>query len=867
MTGRLKFVAVVALALSASWAARPRPQTVGADARPSRGPAAVRDFLEAHCHACHDSAAKKGGLDLTSLKFDLADAETFATWVKVHDRVRDGEMPPGKKARPDDAARAPFLKALAGPMIAADDARVRREGRAAWRRMNRYEYENTLRDLLGAPWLQVKEMLPEDGEAFRFNKVGEALDVSHVQMSRYLAAAEYALREVMAHETARPVTETKRFYAREQPAFSRRVQFSQFNRAPERATFPIVGHASDVPALEGKAPMTVGEKDPGRRELEAMGVVASTYEPLEIKFDRFKAPAAGRYKLRINAHSFWAGPESAERWWKPSRHVAAAGRTREPVSLYAETPPRLLRKLGSFEVGPEPAVSELEVYLLKGETIRPDAVRLFRSRPPGGWRNPLAQRDGQPGVAFRWLEVEGPISDAWPGQGHRLMFGDLPIKTGAKAEAEITTKDAHADAKRLLRAFLRQAYRRPLREEDVQPFLKLSQTALASGSGFSEAMITTYSAVLCSPAFVTLEERAGPLDDHALGARLSYFLWNSAPDATLRSLAERGALRKPAVLRAQVGRMLADARSRRFVEAFLDYWLDLRKVNNTSPDAALYADYYLDDFLVESAADETRAFFAELLRGDLPARNLVASDFVMVNERLAAHYGLPAAPGVGIRRVTLPQDSPRGGLLTQASVLKVTANGTTTSPVLRGVWIMERILGKPAPPPPAAVPAVEPDTRGAVTIREQLDKHRTQQSCNVCHAKIDPPGFALESFDVLGGWRERYRALGEGEKAPGISKAGHFFEFRYAQPVDASGVLPDGRRFEGVREFKRFLLQDERQVARNLAGQLVTYATGAPVRFGDRPKVEAILDRAAATGYGVTSLIHSIVESELFQNK
>ena len=207
------------------------------------------------------------------------------------------------------------------------------------------------------------------------------------------------------------------------------------------------------------------------------------------------------------------------------------------------------------------------------------------------------------------------------------------------------------------------------------------------------------------------------------------------------------------MLRAQTERMLTDAKSRRFVDAFLDYWLDLRRIVATAPDEGLYPDYYLDDLLAESALDETGAFFAELLRGDLPARNLVASDFAMLNEKLAEHYGLPAVAAVALRKVALPADSVRGGLMTQASVLKVTANGTTTSPVLRGAWILERLLGQPPSPPPPSVPAVEPDIRGASTIRQQLDKHRTLESCATCHTKIDPPGFALESFDVMGGYR------------------------------------------------------------------------------------------------------------------
>lgn len=873
MTERIKWILVVALALFVGWAMM-MPQTPLADANAQQtGVVSTRSFLETNCFACHNSATKKGNLDLTALKPDFADAATFAVWVKVHDRVHDGEMPPKAAPQPGEAERKAFLKLLAAPMMAAEAARIRREGRSVLRRMNRYEYENTLRDLLDAPWLQIKELLPEDGERYRFNKSGEALGVSHVQISRYLSAAEHALREVMARTETQPETVTKRYYAREQRAFTNHIEFSQFNTHTERATFPLIGNEADVAVLEKKAPMTVGDKDPVKRELEGMGVVASSYEPLEIRFNQFKAKVPGRYKLRLMAHSFWAGPQPGDKWFHPSRTEAFPGRTHEPITLYAEIPPRQMRYLANVDVSPEPSVQEVEVYLLKDETIRPDAVRLFRSRPPN-WRNPLAEKDGQPGVAFRWLEVIGPIYDAqteWPGNGHRLMFGDLPFKKNAKGQIEVVSTNPHADAEKLLRNFLQRAYRRPqassFGEEETQRFLKLVDVSLKNGDSFTDAMITAYSAVLYSPAFTTLEEKPGRLDDFALASRLSYFLWNSAPDAKLRELAAQGALRKPTILRAQVDRMLADARAQQFVNAFLDYWLDLRKVNITSPDELLYCDYYLDDHLVESATFETRAFFAELVRGDLSARNLIASDFVMVNERLAKLYGLPGVQGSQIRRVALPPDSVRGGLLTQASVLKVTANGTTTSPVVRGAWMMERILGKPAPPPPAGVPAVEPDIRGATTLRQQLEKHRTNPSCNTCHAKIDPAGFALENFDVFGGWQDKYRALAEGEKAPGVGKNGQKFAFRYIQPVDASGQLPDGQKFQDVRELKRLLLKDERQIARNLTNQLLVFATGANVQFSDRPKVEALLDRASKTDYGVKSLIHLLIESEMFRNK
>jgi hypothetical protein len=826
---------------------------------------AAQSFLRQNCLTCHNKTNASGGLDLTTA-FRPQEAKNFSLWVKVHDRVAAGEMPPKTVTQPSPAARNNFLAALSQPLSAADAAQVRREGRSTWRRMNRYEYENTLRDLLDAPWLQIKEMLPEDGLSARFNKVGDALDVSHVQMSRYLAAADYALREAMAPQPTQPETTTRRFYAREQRSFAGLAHPETYEGEQVRLVFPILDNAADIPALTRTGPITVGANDPEKREREAMGMVASSYEPIQPRFDRFRAPVAGRYKLRLRAHTFWTAPNSERRWWTPSMKAVSAGRTHEPVSLYASSPPQQLRKLGSVDVSPQSTVGEIEVELLKGESILPDPARFFRSRPPA-WHNPLAEKDGQPGVAFQWLEVEGPLYAAWHTRGQKLMFGDLPVKADGRNQVEVVSTDPDKDGARLIRGFVQRALRRPAQDADVQPFVKLFQTARKTGAGFTDALLTAYTGVLCSPAFVTLEEKPGRLDDHALAARLSYFLWNSEPDTTLRSLADRGVLHTPNVLSAQTERMLADPKSQRFVSAFLDYWLDLRKTGNTSPDETLYPDYYLDDYLVESSVEESRAFFSELMHKNLPARNLVASDFVMINERLATLYGIKGVQGSKMRRVTLPANSVRGGLLTQASVLKVTANGTTTSPVLRGAWITERILGQPVPPPPPSVPAVEPDIRGAATIRELLAKHRTDATCNSCHVKIDPPGFALESFDVFGGWRDYYRALGDGEKIPGFGKNGQPFVFHAAQKVDPSGVLPDGRSFRDVREMKRLLAQDERQIARNLVRQLVTYSTGASVRFSDKPKVEAILSNAKSGGYGVKSLIHGIINSELFRNK
>jgi mono/diheme cytochrome c family protein len=835
---------------------------------------ALPPFLEKNCVECHDADAKKGGLDLTALKSDLSDPKSFEVWVKVFDRTANGEMPPKKKARPDAGQQSAYLADLSARLLRQDAARITAQGRTVERRMNRFEYENAVRDLLQAPWLDLKEILPEDTEAFRFNKSGQALDVSHVQLQRYLTAAEEGLKSAFLSSVEKPDAKPRRYYARQQGSYTGKMKFSEFNMSPERATFPTLGFAGQPAVRRGEAPMTVGKADPKLRDEEGVGVVHGAYEPVEPSFGSFHAPAAGRYKLKLCGHSVWVGPgkptgKGPTRWYIPDLDDITKGRRPEPVTVYALTHPRVLRRIGNVDFNPDPTVNEIDVVLKAGETIQIDTVRFYRSRPGASRsQNPLATPEGQPGLVMRWIEVEGPLAPKWPAAPYEVMFDGLPLKraVGSPLRYDVETNDAPKDAERLLRRFVRQAYRAPVSAQEEIRFLPVILGAMKSGSTFAEAMLSGYTAVLCSPSYLYLQEKPGRLDDHALAARLAYFLWNSPPDAQLRAVADAGSMRDPKVLRAQAERLLADPRSARFVDTFTDYWLDLRKAGANDPDNLLYPDYYLDDHLVESARDESRATFAELLRADLPARNIVDADFVFVNERLAALYQLPPVSGGKLRKVSLPKDSVRGGFMTQAAVLKVTANGTTTSPVIRGAWIMERVLGRKPPPPPASVPAVEPDTRGAVTIRQQLDKHRTLESCSSCHTKIDPPGFALESFDVMGGFRERYRAL-DGKKAEtGIGKNGQKYAFHNALGIETYGDL-DGRKFKDIREFKKIVAAEERLLARNIVGQLAVFATGAPVGFADRPKVEAILDQAKGGHYGVRELVHGLVSSELFLNK
>src|SRR5687767_14323399 len=312
-------------------------------------PAPVRKFIEKNCAECHDADVQKAGLNLVELDFNPANSTNFPKWVLIHDRVDHGEMPPAKKDRPDAKELASFKTWLSTSLAEADEKRIAKEGRATRRRLNRYEYESALRDLLSAPWLQIRDALPEDGELERFNKVGEALDMSHVQMARDMSAADYDLRQVMAPYAERPETKPQRYYTREQRSFTGPMKFNEFNTAPERATFPVLGFEGQPAVRRGEAPVSYAELNPELRELEGVGVVASAYEPIEPKFNNFRAPVPGRYKLRFNAHTVWVGPGPTNKWFIPDLDNISKGRRDEPVSITAEIPPRLLRHLRSEE--------------------------------------------------------------------------------------------------------------------------------------------------------------------------------------------------------------------------------------------------------------------------------------------------------------------------------------------------------------------------------------------------------------------------------------------------------------------------------------------------------------------------------------
>jgi hypothetical protein len=873
-------------------------------------------FIQKNCATCHNSKAPAARLDLSTLNFEPGNPDNFATWIKVYDRVSAGEMPPAPMPRPPAESITQFVNSLSAAMTAYERGVATERGRAGLRRLNAYEYENAVRDLLNVPWVEIKSKLPQDGEVWRFNKIGTALDISHVQLARYMSSADYALREAVAAKLVLPPSTTTRIYARQEPSM-RNYRPREGNTRTDRLSFPVLDSHAQPDVRAGRSPISSEDT----KEREAVGRVSSIFSDAGgFSWSSFRAPAAGRYRIRVKGYTIWVSGGGVDHWnyvgfgdekvaylnqstyHRPNSDEVWLGRRNEPIGVYAQSSGQS-RPLAAFDFTPEPSVQEVEVLLSPNEVIQTDPMRLFRTRVNGSeeaYVNPLAQKDGMPGVAFQWFEVEGPLPDPDATAGYRLMFGELPLRRLEQGETgrvtvqtvapagtppgggagrgrfermqdvgvEVVSNHPHEDADRLIRGFLARAYRRPVEEAHAKRFVQLFDQQFELGHGFTKSLLSVYDAILCSPGFLYVEEMPGKLNDYALATRLSLFLWNSPPDAELRAVAAQQQLSKPEVLQAQTDRLLRDAKARRFIDAFTDYWLDLRKIDDSSPSTTLYNDYELDDPLKLAAVEETRLFVQELFNRNLPARTIIDSDFTFLNERLAKHYGIPGVTGAAMRKVALPKDSVRGGLMTQASILKVTANGTTTSPVTRGVWIIERILGSHISPP-AGVPALEPDIRGAVTIRQQLDRHRADPTCAACHRNIDPPGFALESFDVMGGWRDRYRAFAEDAKPePGIGLSGQAFAFHYGLPVDSAGTLRDGRSFKDIREFKRLLLDhDERTVARNLIGQLVTYATGAPIGFSDRKQVDQILDQTLGSSYGVRDIVHGIAGSDLFRNK
>jgi hypothetical protein len=691
--------------------------------------------------------------------------------------------------------------------------------RAVMRRLNRTQYEYTVRDLLGIH-LELKEMLPEESAAGGFDNVGDALHVSSFLMERYLDAAEKSLHVAIANQP--------------QPPFSTNRYSLKEERAVKTATEKVYLHRDDSLVMFSSSAwnaITVGQFYPSHR---------------------------GNYRIRISAYAYQSDGK--------------------PVSFRVDAGPMLMgtknHLVGYFDAQPnKPSMIEFEQHF--------EARSHIRISPYGLANAQTVNRIGAdhytgPGLGIESIEVEGPLHTQWPPVSHQRIFGNLPQGPVPSRElskrVEVVTDDPVADAERVLRNFARLAFRRPVNDADIQPILQLVKSKQIEGRTFEQAVRTGICAILVSPEFLFLREPSGPLNDFAIASRLSYFLWCTLPDQELLDLAEQGAFTgdaASATLHAQVERLLKDSRAERFITDFVGQWLGLRDLDFTEPSHILYPEF--DDLLKYSMKQETELFFAELLRDDLSIENFVASDFSMLNGRLAKHYGIPVPAALPrdnsqdnaalFHKVSLPENSHRGGVMTMASVLKVTANGTLTSPVTRGVWVLDRILDQKPSPPPDNVSPLEPDIRGATTMRQQLAKHRELAECASCHDEIDPLGFALENYDVIGGWRENYRTTGNGEA---VTVDGRRMPYLTGKPVEPADVLVDGRAFRNIDELKQLLLADKKTLARAITRRLVTYATGAEPTQADRDAIEEIVQAADGKNYGLRSLIHDIVASPLF---
>jgi mono/diheme cytochrome c family protein len=744
-------------------------------------------FFNKHCSECHDALAKEGGLDLAALSRDLNDAETLRRWVRIYDRLAGDEMPPKEAPQPQAEAKRALLASL-GPRL-ADADRAQRE--VVYRRLNRNEYENTIRELFGVR-AEVAAMLPEDAKAHGFDNIGEALAASTELIEAYLRAADVAIDMVLRQEQPPRIKVRSTF----DDGFKNRANAKQVFRFLDEG---VVHYLSDLKSTHVR---------------------------------NFAAPASGTYRIRFRARAY--------RSTEPIKVEVGAG------DVHKGNHGRHI--VGYFDVQPETTEIVFEDWLRAGDgfSVRPFGignVRIGQNRNYAG-----------PGLLFADYDVEGPIDDDLAA-GKSELLGKIHWKTATAA-----------DARQIISRFLPRAFRRPVFAEEIDRYAGLVDRLIDGGDPIELALRAGLRAVLCAPEFLFLNERPATsgetIDDYAIASRLSYFLWSTMPDDELLELASRNELRKASVRRQQVERLLASSKATAFTTNFTGQWLKLRQLAENEPDQMLYPEY--DALLEYSMGEETRRFFDEVVRQNLTLMDFVDSDWAILNDRLAKHYGVPGISGAHFRRVALQPDSVRGGLLTQASILKVTANGTTTSPVIRGAWAIENLLGIHVPPPPP-VPAVEPDLTGATTLRQQLEKHRNDVSCASCHSKIDPSGFALESFDAIGGWRESYRIpLTDAPALDPKTKDRWPVTYKQGLRVDSTGKLPTGEGFDDIREFKALLRRDPDRIALCLTEKLLTYGLGRGLGFSDRSTVEAIVAGVREKNYAFRALLQEIAASDAF---
>ncbi|WP_394943382.1 DUF1592 domain-containing protein [uncultured Ilumatobacter sp.] len=780
----------------------------------------VSPILKAACTNCHGGSSPEAGLDLDGNPTIDELSTSYHHWFKVADQVEIGTMPPEGEGTLDAKDKQTLLGWIRGDLTNLLVARQRKEGRSRFRRLSRNEYANTVQDIFGIRPPVVKTM-PVDGRVDGYDKVSEALPFSPAASDAQLQIAEQTVERMFTHPGDQ-----------------------QTHRLWSNDTGQSKGHALELPDgwwVSFNSDTTSGrlikEGPNGRR------MFPSPRKP-------------GWHRLRMHVYGYQTD--------KPL-----------PVGIYGghvAAYPQIIELLNVVDVPPgKPAIVETDVYLRTtrdsdlpvGDGIRLIPLGLGVPVP----KNTLASVRGKdkPGLAIQWVDMV-ELEAALPGQ--EILFGEMSAAAKQAFKQNATLKNAQKVSRDELQSVVTNSfgaigarlYRRDLNEQELSASVKNYMEAVDVGMPLKQAFVTEVAAMMTAPDSLCVVENPGRLTEFALASRLSYFLWNSTPDEELLEVARNGKLSDPQVLRAQTERLLRDEKSERFVKDFLDQWLGLWGIDNTTPDKDLYPEY--DDLLKFSSVVETQATFRHMLDKNLSVRDFVAPRWGMLNDRLARHYGIPGVEGFAIREIRLPTDTPFGGIWTQASTMKVTANGTLTSPVKRGVWVSDRLLGISIPPPPPTAGAVDPDTRGASTLREQLALHSKEGSCKACHARFDPYGFALESFDVMGNFRTSYRVLTD-------STSGEKSKQKWIDglPVDCTGTTPDGKDFADARELRAMLAENPAQLARGVVRHLLTYATGEPATPIDQPAIDAIVRDAARDNYGLRSLLHGVIQSEVFRWK
>ena len=793
----------------------------------------VQPLLRTYCSGCHGPNQQKGDRRFDRLDGEVRDMNALADYQDILDQLNLGDMPPQDARQPSAKKRQRAIAWLTQRIKRFHEQRQTSSGETVLRRLNSREYRNTVRDLLhlDMTMFDPTSTFPRDQMTEHLDNVGDALVTSGHLLARYLVAAEQVIDKAMT-PLEKPAAQTWTF----RDGFHQQPEIDKVHRETNHhehmTLYDVVGADKHEGAYGPIHAFAEGVPIDGLYEIRLKAEAVNRRHPYDPEF--LGTDPDEPLRLGIVAGDHLAGalhkPQPVEPLLAEIDLADESKWYTVRVRLDAGYTPRFTFRNGLMDA------RNLWSQLLKKyadqfpERTRPGIVEA---------RFNAIKYGKLPQIHIHEIEIEGPIYETWPTDSQHAIFGDdcrQILEAGAITDEQM---------RRNLMTFVSRAYRRPAEEEDVDRVLEIVAARQQAGRSSLEAYGDGLKAVLCSPHFLYLAKSdQDRLPAHALASRLSYFLWSSMPDQQLLDLAADDRLRQPDVLAQQIERMLDDPKSDAFIAGFLQSWLTLRDLGSMPPDRSQFRAYYHYG-LDQAMRQETKLFTRHLLDENLSIANFLDADFTFVNKRLAEHYGIPAPAGSSFEMVRL-NDRRRGGLLGQASVLTVTANGIETSPVGRGVWMLENILGTPPSPPPDDVEPLDPDIRGAKTIRDQLSKHRDVPSCNECHRKIDPMGFALENFDPIGGWRDTY-----GRKSK----------------VDASGELPNGKSFENIEGLKTILVEQQDQFARALTEKLLAYSMGRTTGPTDRPHTDQIITDLNQRGGGFRDLVSLVAMSEPFLSK